>query len=292
MNTTFETETQGTAVAVQQPQAIPTGVLPQRKRGFTGTQLKILAIVAMAIDHFGAIAMVPIMTAMPQSVTAVIVMLLMRCIGRLAFPTFCFLIVEGFLHTHDVKKYIFRLAIFAFVSEIPFDIAIYGNWFQVSHQNVFFTLVLGLLAIWGIDALRGKSALQIGAAALCVIAAQLLKTDYAGMGVVTIILFYVLREHKKVMFWAVGTWLFLGMVITYFPDALAMLQGYPMYVILIGAASNGLMELVGAFSFLFLSRYNGERGAKLPKYLFYVFYPAHLLIIYGIAMVLSGILLG
>ncbi len=99
----------------------------------SGFLLKLLALVTMLIDHTGHVLFPGVMW--------------MRYIGRLAFPIYCFLLVEGFLHTRDLRKYMGRLAVFAVISEIPFDLAIYGEFFEPAHQNVFITLLFGLMAI-------------------------------------------------------------------------------------------------------------------------------------------------
>ncbi|NLC03985.1 MAG: TraX protein, partial [Tissierellia bacterium] len=91
--------------------------------------LKIIALISMVIDHYGAIF---------QSGIDIY-----RIIGRLAFPIYAFLLVEGYTHTRDVKKYGRRLLIFALVSELPFDLAFYGK-LSFTHQNIFFTLFIGL----------------------------------------------------------------------------------------------------------------------------------------------------
>ena len=75
---------------------------------------------------------------------------IMQLIGGMAIPVFAFLLVEGFLHTRDVKKYLARMLTFAVVSEIPFDLAVFHTPFYWGYQNVFFTLFLGLLALAGI----------------------------------------------------------------------------------------------------------------------------------------------
>ena len=108
--------------------------------------LKILAILAMLLDHIAAVFLSS--TTMPY--------VLMRGFGRIAFPIFCFLVVEGYYHTRDVKKYMIRLAGFALVSEIPFDICFYQKPFYWQHQNVFFTLALGLITIYAIDEVKKR----------------------------------------------------------------------------------------------------------------------------------------
>ena len=100
-------------------------------KGISGFQLKWIGIVTMAIDHIGHVLF-------PRC-------LMLRAIGRLAFPIFCFLLVEGFHYTHDRKRYALRLATFALISELPFNVAIFGNWFVPQHQNVFWTLTIGVL---------------------------------------------------------------------------------------------------------------------------------------------------
>jgi len=108
-------------------------VMKNNKVGIDAFTLKMIAAVTMLIDHVGYIFF-------PQYV-------LLRIIGRISFPIFAFLIVEGFMHTRDVKKYIFRMIIFALITEIPFDFAFYGT-FNWGHQNVLVTFLLALVAMY------------------------------------------------------------------------------------------------------------------------------------------------
>ena len=104
-----------------------------KKVKFSGTQLKIIALLSMLVDHIGCV-LFPKVTAF-------------RIIGRLAFPIFAFLIAEGMVHTSNWKKYFLRLFIFAIISEIPFDFITSGKMIDWSHQNVLFTLLLGAMSI-------------------------------------------------------------------------------------------------------------------------------------------------
>lgn len=140
-----------------------------QKKGITGTGLKIIAMVAMFIDHFAAILISDYLEStipnisqpelqewfMEHRMVAVLemVMGIMRLIGRFGFPLFAFLLVEGFTHTRSVKKYAINLGIFALISELPFNLGFSSILFFPGYQNVFFTLLLGLLCIASISGL-------------------------------------------------------------------------------------------------------------------------------------------
>lgn len=141
------------------------------KTGITGSTLKIIAIVCMLIDHIGAVILERYLYANGLSYKTmqmmveggfgnlqkvVIADLILRLIGRLAFPIFCFLLVEGFYYTSNRAKYVLRLFLFALISEVPFDFAFKNSWLEFSYQNVFFTLTIGLLTIWGIDEIQKR----------------------------------------------------------------------------------------------------------------------------------------
>ncbi len=239
------------------------------KRGLSGSTLKLLALVTMLIDHIGAalIARVIISDYQGQGAQFYEMYLLMRSIGRIAFPIYCFLLVEGFLRTRSRMKYALRLLLFAFISEIPFDLAFSAKVFAPGYQNIFFTLLIGLLAMMVASAICDKlahtdngytSMINTVVLVLCSIvaigAAELLKTDYSGKGVACIMVLYLFR----------GT---------------GVLQK-------IAGAVAFCWELPAPLAFLPIAFYNGRRGMPM-KYIFYVFYPLHLLVIYFICMYLG-----
>ena len=244
----------------------------QDKKGITGSTLKLIAIITMLIDHIAATVLERMMSVLSSNTAnhwlsnfnlnaeqLHKIYFIMRAIGRIAFPIFCFLLVEGFIHTRNVWKYALRLAIFALVSEIPFNLALFAEPFNFSHQNVFFTLLIGLLVLIGMKYSSEKfmankvADLLVGIVILvagCVIA-ELLNTDYSAMGILTITIMYVLRKsHIASM---------LGGCVV-----LALLSFY---------------EIFAVFALIPASFYNSKRGLKL-KYIFYIFYPAHLFILY------------
>ena len=203
-------------------------------------QLKCIAIVSMALDHTGAVLY-------PSQIW-------LRCLGRIAFPIFCFLIVEGFFHTHDVRWYMGRLGVFALISEIPYDLAFRGVPLEYAHQNVFFTLLIGI----GMMVLLERNREWPVKAVILLLAmwlAVLIRSDYNFRGVLLIFVFYIFHESRWLAVTAGGFWNFLY---------------------------QGVIQKYGVLSVLPLALYNGERGRKM-KYFFYIFYPAHLLLLYGIS---------
>lgn len=215
----------------------------QRRFGLSGFGLKWIAMVSMLIDHAG-------MALFPQY-------LFLRIIGRLAFPIYCFLLVEGAVHTSNKKQYLGRLFLFALLSEIPFDLLVSGRLLFLDAQNVFFTLFLGLLAVFALEKWRasGYGAL---ASLLLVLAAWFARTDYGGGGVVIILLFYLFRQQKLLRTVSFGA-------------ATALLYG--------GLQNYAILSMGPVLC------YNGKRGPRV-KYFFYVFYPAHLLVLYFLKKIL------
>ena len=217
----------------------------------SGTTLKWIAVISMLIDHTAEV-LINHNAALTDPIWAQIYVL-MRGIGRIAFPIYAFLLVEGFLHTRDVKKYLVRMLTFAVVSEIPFDLAVFHTPFYWGYQNVFFALFLGLLALAGENVVHQRSGMFAGAGLwkqafvliLCVGTAQLINCDYGAFGVFFIILLYMTRYDKKTQ-------------------------------TVLGAISL-IWELPGILAFIPIRLYNGTRGRCGNRYFFYAFYPAHLL---------------
>ena len=296
--------------------------------GITGQCLKVLAVVSMIIDHIGYAIVIRLPGAADTGSLTNFVYTTLRMIGRFAFPIYCFLLIEGVCHTRNIGRYAFRLFIFALVSEIPFDLAFYGKLFHFDHQNVFFTLCIGVLMLWAFkligDTEEGRLprillrvsvmvippayvAWRIGyllleriklslnpvivysvcaIAAMIVItvfvtraagkynertalilcadlivlsfaafAADILMTDYKAAGIIAIALMYLYKNDNvsRIIYGTVAL-----TVLSSPTEAFAFLDAIP------------------------ASFYNGRRG-KGTKYLFYVVYPLHLLILYLIA---------
>lgn len=258
--------------------------MKDKQTGLSGSQLKIIALLAMILDHIGAIlvetelidrGVFTVVYSQPDFGSALLpfadkilycVWWVLRIfIGRSAFPIFSFLLVEGKIHTHNVSKYILNLFVFGLLSEIPFDLAIYRTPFYFNCQNIFFTLLIGLVCMCGFDLADNKFknrsrviniTVKIIITALGVLLGFLFKTDYSGMGVLFILLLYAFRNRRKyqVIFGSIGSILIL-------------------------------QEITAPLAFLFINRYNGKRGFRL-KYFFYLAYPVHLLILYFIAMLI------
>ena len=143
-------------------------VTKEKRRGIPGSTLKLIAIFVMLIDHIAATVISNILVSVnffmmgsaasqdPYYQTMSAVYFIMRMIGRLGFPLFCFLLVEGFIHTRNKLKYVIRLALLCLISEIPFDLAFSGQVFYTGYQNVFFTLLIGFVVMCGFQGISEK----------------------------------------------------------------------------------------------------------------------------------------
>lgn len=234
--------------------------IPEKYKILSGSTLKTIAIVSMFIDHAALVLLYwgilyhnqPI-TEGTKLYTIYLIYEVMRKIGRIAFPIFCFLLIEGFIHTSNRKKYALRLLIFAVISEIPFNLAAQNQWLDSSSCNVFVTLLLGLLTIWAMDHFREKYYMQIPIALLGCLIAYLVNSDYDYRGIILIVLLYIFRYNRSMQ--AIS-----GSIALYW-------------------------EWQAIFAFIPICMYNGKRGRNI-KYFFYVFYPAHLLLLYLIGQII------
>ena len=200
----------------------------------TGFQLKLLAMLAMTADHIGAVFFPEIP--------------LLRWIGRLAMPVLCFFIGEGLRHTRSPRRYLLRLTGFALLSELPFDLAFYGG-IEWGHQNVYFTLALGLLALWAIQS-RGMEGWLLALTAA--LAAELLGCDYGMYGVLLILLLDRFHRARS-----------------------EQLAGAALLNLAFFGLQTQTLSLI-ALPLLWL--YNGKRGRDDQR-LFYLYYPAHLCVL-------------
>lgn len=236
--------------------------MAKTKKGFlSASAIKIIAVIAMIFDHASVIftAGTPIWP---------------RLIGRLAFPIFAFLLAEGIRHTKSRFRYLLRMLAFAFLSEIPFDWVLHGNPFDFSNQNVYFTLFLGLCSAMILDILleRRLGVLGIFSTVLFASAAMLLKSDYGFMGVVVITLIFMFSQTKNNTKY---TGIALSCAMTCFSVS------YPLSIGFIP------QQIFASAAVLPVALYNGKRGFKINKYVFYLIYPLHLLLLMLIKMLIA-----
>lgn len=243
-------------------------------KGLTSFGIKIIAICTMFIDHVGVVVIQPYLNARVDNLSYDLSQFLnkayniTRSVGRMAFPLFCFMLVEGFFHTRSRWKYLLRLAIFALISEIPFNLALKRTTFTWEKQSVMVTLTLGFLMLIILEALRQKeelsdvlkSFLTLVVIAAFAIIAYYCKCDYEYKGVLMIAgiyLLYPLFNINRFTFSACTGIMFFwewSKTVTHFPASLSP---------------------------ILLCFYNGQKGRSL-KYFFYLFYPLHLLLLYAV----------
>lgn len=212
--------------------------------------LRLLALLFMGVDHAG-LALFPAAPAF-------------RWAGRLAFPIYCFLISEGYAHTRDLRAYARRLLLFALLSEVPFDLLIFGRLSSPAEQNAMFSLLLGLLSLIAADALRFRPAPLAAALLSLFMASMLLRVSYGWLGPALCLCFHLLRGRR----------------ITKLLAAAALLFCYTGSLLLSGVSRGwALSSLFALLSLPLLALYRGRRGPRTPllTFLFYAAYPLHLL---------------
>lgn len=211
-------------------------------KGINTFTLKLIGLITMVVDHVGAILFPEI--------------ILLRIIGRISFPIFAYTLTEGFCHTRDIRKYILRVGILAVLSEIPFNLAFYGNVLYLGRQNVLFTFCLGLVMLY-LFLMAQNNLTKVLVVVGMFLLSEALFVDYSSMGLAMILAFYCLRDKK---------WQKLTVVAAINVFLMGYLQVYALVALLPIALHN---------------REQGPRG----KWFFAIFYPAHLLTLYLIALI-------
>lgn len=218
-------------------------------KNLSNFSLKIIALVTMTIDHIG------LFFAFPYSS-------LFRIIGRISFPIFVFLLVEGFYHTKDRRKYFFRLFLFALLSEPIYDYALSNTFYDPLKQNIFFTLSFGLLMLIAINKINiviHKNFNKIEDKIFCFLGdflivlffsllASIFFFDYGMLGILLIFFCYLFHQNLLLMY----LFYFLSVLFTVGPTT----------------------QLYCLFSIVPLFFYSSKKGKNI-KYFFYVYYPLH-----------------
>jgi len=232
--------------------------------GLSSNMLRIIAVAFMLSDHIWATYM-----SFGDWMTYV---------GRMAFPIFAFQIAEGYLHTSNFKKYALRLLGFAVVTEIPFNLFYSSRVFNPYHQNVLFTLLLGLMAISVIDKMKKNRkakniALSVLWLALICVASIVSFVDYGFLGVLTVVMFYLLRGFPFAWLAQLAAMVLINIV---------FFEGLVFNVEIFGRTFEIPSQGFAVLSLVPIWLYAGKKGrtSKLMQYGFYAFYPVHMLVLY------------
>lgn len=242
-----------------------------QKRGLSQESLKLIACMTMLVDHLAVIIVMGSLYSTHHGMRLEIYET-MRLIGRIAFPIYCFLLAEGSAHTHNPVRYGLRLAICALLSELPYDLALWGRitW---QHQNVMVTLFLGFCALEVMKRcpnLPLKLLLALPFAAL----AEFAGGDYGAKGIMLVVLFALTRRipHRHLA-QVLGIWFVFS-------------PNHAMFLNWMEQLSVTTQEWA-VLAILPITLYDGRKvtKSKAVQWGFYLFYPVHLLALYLIARI-------
>ncbi len=240
--------------------------MEKRKFDISSVGLHIIAMIFMLMDHMWATVFTN-----AQWLT---------CVGRLAFPIFAFMIVEGYNHTGNLKKYVLRLLAFAVVTEIPFNLMVGNSVMYYVHQNVLWTFLIGigLIHINELARKKGKPWLTLLTMASTCLAGSIIGyvtfVDYNAAGILTVLVFYFFNGRK----W----WCRLGQLAGLYIINVELLGGLVFEVELFGRSFEIVQQGLALLSLAFIWLYNGRQGikSKVFRYFCYAFYPVHMLLLW------------
>ncbi|MFI3325280.1 MAG: TraX family protein [Clostridia bacterium] len=230
----------------------------------TSTMLKWIALFTMIIDHIGLLFF-------PQYTV-------LRIIGRISFPIFAFLLVQGFTRTHSRVKYAIRLGIFAIIAEIPYDLCFSRTMFNWNSQSVLLELFIGFLALICLEQCLKKNYLWIFGCALAILLALITNASYGIYGIVIIMAMFAFRKTRgaDVLAFIALTYAFYGIMdysISFLGESYTILQ-------------TNSVQMYACFAAVLLAIYNNKLGKKPSKWMFYIVYPVHLLVLWFLYYVL------
>ena len=208
----------------------------------------------------------------------------LTCIGRISFPIFAFLIVEGYFHTSNLKKYVQRLLVFAILYEIPFNLVMGSSWFYPIHQNVLWTFLLAISLIHMNEKAKKKGGVirRVLVGFVSVFLAYILGiftfVDYYHAGILMVLVFYFFRGRK----W----WHYVGQLLCMYYINVEELSGFAYEIELFGETHYFVRQGFALLALIPIWLYRGNEGykSKALQYVYYGFYPVHLLILALIRM--------
>ena len=215
--------------------------------------LKFIALISMLLDHIGKVFFSEFV--------------FFQILGRLAFPIFAYFIAEGFYYTRNRYKYLFKILIFAFISQIPYA-------FLWNGLNILFTFIISIVLLFVWDLLTKSNGFQKILLIVILSFSIILSffwgllniVDYGLYGVLLPIMFYIFREKKILKFL-----IFTFMTIFYVLFDLMFVENIEFL---------NFLQLFSLFSIFLILLYNeNKKSIKIFKHLFYIFYPFHLIVL-------------